>query len=128
MGTIVVAYDDPESETLERAAALAHALGSSLVITNVTPTADAGEASGASGESRRRLDEAQTVLGERGVAAEFVDRTGQPAEQIVLLARERSADLIVIGTRRKRFFERLVEGSVLQEVLRHATCDVLVVA
>jgi nucleotide-binding universal stress UspA family protein len=56
-----------------------------------------------------------------------VATSGQPAEAIVGLATERKADLIVIGTRRKRFFERLVEGSVLQEVLRRARCDVLVV-
>ncbi|MGH3114821.1 MAG: universal stress protein [Gaiellaceae bacterium] len=36
-------------------------------------------------------------------------------------------DLIVVGTRRKGFFERLVEGRVNQNVLRRAACDVLVV-
>lgn len=43
------------------------------------------------------------------------------------LARDRNADLIVVGTRRKGFFDRLIEGSVNLEVLRHATRDVLVV-
>jgi nucleotide-binding universal stress UspA family protein len=45
----------------------------------------------------------------------------------VALAKERSADLIVVGTRKKGSLERLVEGSVAQNVLRHAPCDVLVV-
>ena len=54
-------------------------------------------------------------------------RRGQPAEAIVALAEKRNADLIVVGMRKKRFFERLVEGSVAQEVVRRATCDVLAV-
>jgi nucleotide-binding universal stress UspA family protein len=45
----------------------------------------------------------------------------------VRLAQEREADLIVVGTRKKRFLERLVEGSVYHDVLHRATCDVLVV-
>jgi nucleotide-binding universal stress UspA family protein len=45
----------------------------------------------------------------------------------VKLARDRGADLIVVGTRRKGFLERLVEGSVQRDVLRHAPCDVFVV-
>jgi nucleotide-binding universal stress UspA family protein len=45
----------------------------------------------------------------------------------VRLAEERNADLIVVGTRKKKFFERLVEGSVYHDVLHRAKCDVLVV-
>ena len=52
---------------------------------------------------------------------------GPPAEAIVRLAEGRDADLIVVGTRKKGFLERLVEGSVNREVLRRANCDVLVV-
>ncbi len=59
--------------------------------------------------------------------AEVVRSVGQPADAIVALARERDADLIVVGMRKKGFIERLVEGSVAQNVLRRAPCDVLVV-
>lgn len=127
MQTIVVAYDDPTTETLERAASLAQALGSRLVVTNVATAADAQDAAGTEEQTRRRLDEARLALVERGIAAEYVVESGPPAEAIVRLAAACGADLIVVGTRRKRFFERLVEGSVLQEVLRRAQCDVLVV-
>jgi nucleotide-binding universal stress UspA family protein len=125
--TIVAAYDDPGSETLERAADLAQALGSQLIVTNTAAAADANEAEAAGRETQQKLEEARSVLEARGIGAEYVATTGQPGEAIVRLAKERKADLIVIGTRRKRFFERLVEGSVLQEVLRRARCDVLVV-
>jgi nucleotide-binding universal stress UspA family protein len=127
MQTIVVAYDDPTTETLERAASLAQALGSRLVVTNVATAADAQDAAGTEEQTRRRLDEARLALEKRGIDAEYVVESGPPGEAIVRLAAAREADLIVVGTRRKRFFERLVEGSVLQEVLRRAQCDVLVV-
>jgi nucleotide-binding universal stress UspA family protein len=127
MRTIVVAYDDPGSKTLERAAQLAQALGSTLVVTNVAAAAEGTEVDPAEREARGKLDEAQAELDGRGVAAEYVATRGHPGEAVVRLASERGADLIVVGTRRKRFFERLIEGSVLQEVLRRAHCDVLVV-
>jgi nucleotide-binding universal stress UspA family protein len=78
--------------------------------------------------ARNKLEQARSSLEGRDVAAEFVATVGPPAAAILRLAEERGADLIVVGTRRKRFFERLVEGSVLQEVVRRARCDVLVVA
>jgi nucleotide-binding universal stress UspA family protein len=127
MRTIVVAYDDPGSKTLERAAQLAQALGSTLVVTNVAAAAEGTEVDPAEREARGKLDEAQAELDGRGVAAEYVVTRGHPGDAVVRLASERGADLIVVGTRRKRFFERLIEGSVLQEVLRRAHCDVLVV-
>lgn len=124
---ILVAFDDPASPTLRRAAELAQALGAELVVTNVAAPVEGEDAEHAAGYARARLDEAQGILGQHGVAAEFVPSVGRPAEAIVRLARERGADLIVVGTRRKKFFDRLVEGSVNQEVLRRAPCDVLVV-
>ncbi len=127
MQTIVVAYDDPGSATLERAAALALALGSRLVVTNVAAAAEGTEYDEADREASGKLEEARGVLEAQRVEAEYVLIAGHPGEAIVQLAAERKADLIVVGTRRKRFFERLVEGSVLQEVLRRADCDVLVV-
>ena len=76
---------------------------------------------------RERLDQARAYLEGRGLSGELVQLAGQPAEAIVKLAEEREADLIVVGMRKKGFFERLVEGSVAQNVLRRATCDVLAV-
>ena len=124
--TIVVAYDDPESGTLSRAAELAEAFGASLVVTNVVPP-DHDEEAEAERYGRERLEQAKTFLESRGVTAEVVRSVGQPAEAIVALARERDADLIVVGMRKKGFIERLVEGSVAQNVLRRAPCDVIVV-
>jgi nucleotide-binding universal stress UspA family protein len=123
---ILVAFDDPASRTLSRAADLAEALGSELIVTNVAAV-DPDEAGEEARYGRERLDQARSYLEERGLTAELVALTGQPAEAIVALAEERDADLIVVGMRKKGFFERLVEGSVAQDVMRRATSDVLAV-
>jgi nucleotide-binding universal stress UspA family protein len=124
--TILVAYDDPSSQTLARAADYAEQLGSALIVTNVAPPKDANP-SDADRTAQARLEQARGYLESRGLEADLVATKGTPADAIVRLAQERNVDLIVVGSRHKRFFERLVEGSVNQNVLQRAGCDVLVV-
>jgi nucleotide-binding universal stress UspA family protein len=124
--TIVVAYDDPKSRTLSRAADLAQSLNAALIVTNVIP-ADRDSPESVDEYGKERLEQARAYLAERGLDAEVTPTAGEPAEAIVALAKERNADLIVVGMRKKGFFERLVEGSVAQDVMRRATCDVLAV-
>ncbi|HBG51207.1 universal stress protein [Candidatus Macondimonas diazotrophica] len=50
-----------------------------------------------------------------------------PASEILAAAEEQSSDLIVVGTRGASGFTRLLLGSVAEEVLRRARCDVLAV-
>ena len=52
---------------------------------------------------------------------------GHPADTIVRLARERNADLIVMGTHGRTGLEHLVMGSVAEKVVRLAPCPVLTV-
>ena len=125
--SILVAYDDPSSGTLARAADLAELTGSTLIVTNVVPPVEPSEMKEAESSARQRLDEAGSYLQRRGLSGELVPSVGPPAETILRLAEERHVDLLVVGTRRKGFFERLVEGSVAQDVLRGASCDVIVV-
>jgi nucleotide-binding universal stress UspA family protein len=56
-----------------------------------------------------------------------VIREGKPAAEIIRFAAEKKADLIVIGSRGKGGLERLLLGSVADEVVRTAPCSVLVV-
>jgi nucleotide-binding universal stress UspA family protein len=51
---------------------------------------------------------------------------GDPAERILALADGVDAELIVIGPRGKTGMERLLVGSVADQVLRHARCSVLI--
>lgn len=126
--TILVAYDDPASDTLARAAELAESVGGTLVVTNVAGRGEGEPAGAAARTAAAKLEQARATLADHALRVEYVPAVGAPAEEIVRLAHERGADLIVVGTRRKRFIERLVEGSVLHEVVRRATCDVLVVS
>lgn len=48
-------------------------------------------------------------------------------EPVLEAAKEKSADLIVVGTKRKQAFERFTIGSVSEAILRRADVDVLVV-
>ncbi len=96
------------------------------MVTNVAPPKDANP-SDSDRIARERLEQARSYLQDRGLEGELVPTKGSPADAIVRLAQERGVDLIVVGSRHKRFFERLVEGSVNQNVLRRAGCDVLVV-
>ena len=54
-------------------------------------------------------------------------KLGSPAKQIVALAAELEADLVVVGTHGRRGFRRLVMGSVAEDVVRNAPCPVMVV-
>jgi nucleotide-binding universal stress UspA family protein len=125
--TILVAYDDPSSGTLARAADLAEMTGSTIIVTNVVAPVEASEAKAADSEARERLGQSWQLPSATGTFRGACSGSRLPAEAILRLAEERQVDLLVVGTRRKGFFERLVEGSVAQDVLRGASCDVLIV-
>jgi nucleotide-binding universal stress UspA family protein len=60
-------------------------------------------------------------------AAESVVVVGRPADAIVALAKERSADVLVIGTHGYGPVKHIVLGSVAERVLRQAACPVVTV-
>jgi nucleotide-binding universal stress UspA family protein len=72
-----------------------------------------------------------TTLHERadrqGVPIRTVEQHGDPARTIVLHANARKADLVVLGSNRRRGWQRFREGSVGERVLRRAEWPVLVV-
>lgn len=52
---------------------------------------------------------------------------GDPASEIVNLAKSEHVDLIVLGTHGRTGLERLIMGSTAEQVLRRAPCPVLAV-
>ena len=52
---------------------------------------------------------------------------GSPAERLVALAGAIDAEVIVIGTHARRGIDRMILGSVAQEVVKRAPCGVFVV-
>ena len=53
-------------------------------------------------------------------------RIGDPTKEILGLAHEIGADLIVVGTHGRRGIQRMLMGSVAEKIVRYASCPVLV--
>ncbi len=136
MKRIVLAYDESEAakRALERAAQLTKALGSELIVTSVAPilvnigrSAGPGDPADPPSAHAEELDHAKAYLEGEGVQADYVSGLGRPAETIAELAKERDADLIVVGTREPNLIARLFGQSVSDQVAHRVHCDVLIV-
>ena len=74
------------------------------------------------------LDEAAARARSRCDDVEGVLAQGRPWESILRVARERHADLIVMGTHGRRGLPRALLGSVAEKVLRSSPIPVVVVS
>ena len=90
------------------------------------PMEPAGD--GASGEAVQHV-EVQTVTQERGTVPVVYAQTDStsPADAIIERATEHDVDLVVMGTHGRRGMDRLLSGSVSEEVVRRAPCPVFTV-
>jgi nucleotide-binding universal stress UspA family protein len=76
------------------------------------------------------VDEVVATFRDAGVDAQGELRRvspGKTAEQIVEIAEEFKADLIIMGTRGMTEWRSLLLGGVANKVVHHATCPVLLV-
>jgi nucleotide-binding universal stress UspA family protein len=64
---------------------------------------------------------------ERCCSVETEVTVGYPADELVRLAKERDAGLIVVGSHGRRGLEHVLVGSVSERVMRHAPCSVLII-
>jgi nucleotide-binding universal stress UspA family protein len=150
--TIVVGYDGtaPAEHALRRAAEYARAFTARVVVVSVAapqPLAEIG-APGAFGlmpypaypaaepdqivERDKQLweqhrERVRTLFADADLLVEFAGVAGAPAQELVDAAEQHQAELTIVGTREPSFLERLLGGSVSQDVARHAHCDVLIV-
>jgi len=76
--------------------------------------------------ARESLDKVVAQARERGAAVEPVLRRGAAWREVVTVADELKADLIVVGTEGRRGVTRALLGSVAERIVRMATCPVLV--
>jgi nucleotide-binding universal stress UspA family protein len=74
-----------------------------------------------------RVKKIQAQLTAAGVEAAAEVRVGQPDAGIVDCARERHADLIIMGSHGRTGLDRLLIGSISERVIGRAECPVLVV-
>ena len=145
MRTIVVGYDgeDAADRALDHAIEEARASGARLVVLAVSemPLNPEGPQNfGTLGDSPARMipllepPELEPVFAEAhqrieaaGLSADYAWAAGEPADAIVGEARDRKADLIVLGSHHGGLFSRLLGADVASEVKRSAGCDVIVV-
>ncbi len=72
------------------------------------------------------LDHAATISGE-GIEVETHARQGDPADAILDVAEEISADLIIVGNKGMTGARRFLLGSVPNRISHHAPCAVLII-
>jgi nucleotide-binding universal stress UspA family protein len=130
MGTIVVGYvPKPEGRAaLRRAAEEARLRNAKLVVVNSHRGGREFDREDAI-DSEEQLEEVRRELRAAGVEHEVrqLVRGMDPADDLVNVAGEVSAEFIVIGLRRRSPVGKLILGSNAQRVLLDAPCPVLAV-
>lgn len=126
--TIIVGYvPKPEGRAaLDRAIEEATLRGQRVVVVNAS-RGDAFVDAGYAGVQEIEL--VKSRLAESGVDHELrqVVRGHEPADEVVELAEELGAELIVIGLRRRSTVGKFLLGSTAQRILMDAPCPVLAV-
>ena len=80
-----------------------------------------------SGYARAELAKLGAQAKEKGVGARELVVQGKPSAEIVRVAREETADMIVLGTHGKGMLDKALFGSTAERVIRRAPCPVLTV-
>jgi nucleotide-binding universal stress UspA family protein len=124
-------------KALEEALKLAKLLAAELIIIAVAETFEDTEHSYVGLEGGRealiplvqqKATEAESLALKDGVKPKIIVVKGEaPAVGIIKYAQEEKVDLIIMGHRDRRGFEKLVLGSVAVKVANNAHCSVLVV-
>lgn len=133
-----VDHSAPSLRGLRNAIRLAQVLVARLVVLSVIPevswitaASETGTLLEAKAEYEHKwCDDLDTFLKNvsfEGVAHEKVLREGIPHEQIVAVAREQAAELIVMGATGRTGLVRVVLGSTTRRVLRDLPCSLLTV-
>lgn len=126
-------FSDLSRSALDLAAALARDHGAELLVLHVAPPPVAGVIDGVTvelptgwlDETRDRL--ARVRPADPAVPVAHRLEMGDAGREIVRVATEAGADLIVLGTHGRGGLSRLVVGSVAEMVMRKAPCPVLTV-
>lgn len=139
-GTIVVATDFSEhaDSAVGHAGKLAKALNVKLVVVYAVHDRLPHLILESSGQTSEKMLERHRAHAEKslrdyvahhlpGSDAEAVVVTGLPHDAITRYARERKADLIVVGTHGHGFVAHVLVGSTAERIVHHAPCPVLIV-
>jgi nucleotide-binding universal stress UspA family protein len=77
--------------------------------------------------AEQKLERMAKEARKKRITCDVVIRDGQPFVQIIRCARERKADIIVMGSRGHTGLKQVLLGSVAERVVSEAPCSVLIV-
>jgi nucleotide-binding universal stress UspA family protein len=80
-----------------------------------------------SGYAKAELAKLGAEVREKGIRVREMVVQGKPSAEIVRVAREETADMIVLGTHGKGMLDKALFGSTAERVIRRAPCPVLTV-
>lgn len=128
-------FNEPANHALDLALSLAEKLDGEVTLLHVQFIPQANydlealwPSEEAAASAQRAIDAAVVQAKKRYARCQGALRTGSPAEQIVATARQRGADLIVMGTHGRQGMMHALLGSVAERVLRTSPVPVLTVA
>jgi universal stress protein A len=139
---VPVDFDDTSRRAVEHAGSLARALGARVLILHVVPPTSFPEGTlllplepgdpvdlgqYVPDDALRLLRESFVKCLQAGVEVREEARSGHPLETILRAIREWDATLVVLGTHGRTGVDRLLHGSVAEEVMRRTDVPVLVV-
>lgn len=131
----VIDVDDDLAELVFKTAADAcsgelHAIDSNPYLTTFESPYAAGaieaDAVAHQADADRRLSTLQELADRFGPAAKVSILDGNPSRDAASYAKKIGADLIVIGSHQKNWWQRLLYGSESSDMIREAPCAVLV--
>jgi len=77
--------------------------------------------------AKKDVAEIDDIARAEGALAKTRIEEGEVSEKIIEVAEDENCDLIIMGTNRKGWFKRLFGKNVVEKVINHAPCPVLVV-
>jgi nucleotide-binding universal stress UspA family protein len=122
---------------VEYAVSVTATTGARLVVAHVLewseesdslPSPDAGGFPTSEDDAVARLNTLITSEMRARCSPELVVGYGSPGDELLCLAKERGADLMVLGVRRRNALDLVLFGSTVRRVLRDAPCPVLTVS
>jgi len=133
---ILIAVDGSESasKAFHRSVYLAEKCNSKLDLVHVVQCEVGGDSANTfdmieelKDKAMKMLEEYRAEAAKNKVPIQIAIMQGDPAKVIIELAKAKSYDLIIMGTRGRSSFKELLIGSVSQKVMHHASCPVMVV-
>ncbi|RBI61317.1 universal stress protein [halophilic archaeon] len=123
---VLVALDEDESRARAQAAAVTELPAADDEVRATLFHAFTDNPRGASATQVAGVRRAREALDAAGVEVDVVETSGDPAEEILDAARDRDADAICVGGRKRSPAGKALFGSVVQSVVLNADRPVIV--